>query len=101
MSESVQSLVLDINYQNVKLHNDDTVLHLDNVDKDIPYIFSALPLRALLYSKMIDDNTEDLNNVDKDIPCRETDLSPISMQSLFLYVSYPSWYVVILLINVK
>ena len=29
MSESVQSLVLDINYQNVKLHNDDTVLHLD------------------------------------------------------------------------
>ena len=53
MSESVQSLVSDINYQNVNLHNDDTVEHLDNVDKDIPYIFSALPLRALLYSKMM------------------------------------------------
>ena len=54
---SVQSdlyLVLDINYQNVNLHNDDTTVeHLDNVDKDIPYIFSALPLRALLYSKMM------------------------------------------------
>ena len=49
-SVSVQSdlyLVLDINYQNVNLHNDDTTVeHLDNVDKDIPYIFSALPLRA-------------------------------------------------------
>ena len=33
MSESVQSLVLDINYQNVNLHNDDTVEHLDNVDE--------------------------------------------------------------------
>ena len=53
MSESVQSLFSDINYQNVNLHNDDTVEHLDNVDKDIPYIFSALPLRALLYSKMM------------------------------------------------
>ena len=44
---SVQSdlyLVLDINYQNVNLHNDDTVEHLDNVDKDTPYIFSALHL---------------------------------------------------------
>ena len=49
-SVSVQSdlyLVLDINYQNVNLHNDDTTVeHLDNVDKDTPYIFSALPLRA-------------------------------------------------------
>ena len=54
MSEAVQSdliLVLDIKYKNVKLHNDDTVEHLDNGDKAIAC--RALPLRALLHSKMM------------------------------------------------
>ena len=51
MSESDQSDLILVKYKNVKLHNYDTVEHLDNGDKAIAC--RALPLRALLHSKMM------------------------------------------------